>query len=74
MTVQPRSNEQNKPLAMSRFDFSLTPLSDLKLVQRKAIEEHHSLVGSTLCVACKPPLPWRERVGVTGEFKKHAPD
>ena len=46
--MQPRSNEQNKPLAMSRFDFSLTPLPDLKLVQRKVIEEHHSLVGSTL--------------------------
>lgn len=34
---------------MSRFDFIRTPLSDLKLVQRKAIEDHRGFLSRFYC-------------------------
>lgn len=35
---------------MARFDFILTPLSGLKLVQRKAIEDHRGFLSRFYCV------------------------
>ena len=35
---------------MSRFDFIPTPLSDLKLVQRKAVEDHRGFLSRFYCV------------------------
>jgi dTDP-4-dehydrorhamnose 3,5-epimerase len=35
---------------MSRFDFIPTPLSDLKLVQRKAIEDRRGFLSRFYCV------------------------
>ena len=34
---------------MSRFDFILTPLSDLKIVQRKVIEDHRGFLSRFYC-------------------------
>lgn len=34
---------------MSRFDFTPTPLSELKLVQRKAIEDHRGFLSRFYC-------------------------
>ena len=34
---------------MSRFDFIPTPLSDLKLVQRKAVEDHRGFLSRFYC-------------------------
>lgn len=70
---------------MSRFDFIPTPLSELKLVQRKAIEDHRGFLSRFYCAeefaeaGIKKPIAQinhtltRKKGAVRGLHFQHAP-